>query len=87
MTIQFDGVKFKKARNVVAYRQEGPKAAYLLFGKVAKMGSFEGETVRTVCGRLLAVLPIPLKGHSLTNKAYGVDGKTYLCKDTVCFVS
>lgn len=72
---------------------DGAKPNYVRFGRVVKIGKPVPDnavetnlTFANGCFRVFAT-PVDIEGHSLTNMAYGKDGRAYLCKDGECYVS
>ncbi len=48
---------------------------------------YEGENGVTIATRPVYAIPVPLRGFSLTNMAYGTDGRLYLCIDRICYTA
>ncbi len=101
--MKFDGMNFRVSKTVVAlpvrdedgnlmpYVKQGGEM-YVAFGRVVKEGTFPKGSIKTQYkwkdkGTSVYAKEIKLKGHSLTNMAYGEDGKTYLMYNGKCFIS
>ncbi len=99
----FDGIRFHKNKNIVQmpirdennnlmpYAVDG-KENYVIFGRVVKRGSVPSGAYKTRytwndIGIYVYAKPIKISGHSLTNMAYGEDGKAYLMYKGNCYVS
>lgn len=71
------------------------KEQYAVFGRVTKLGANKKGAFKTNCtwsggdkdGQPVYAVPIPLKGYSQTNLAYGLDGYMYLMMDGACYQS
>jgi hypothetical protein len=97
----FDGLKFRLSQKIVTLPlkdEQGNwhpyvnplRAHYAVFGRVVPAGT--PGAIRTQWwsrkdSTPVYAVPIPLKGHSLTNMAYGEDGKVYLIRDGQIYVS
>lgn len=82
----YKGYKFRKSRTVVSMPNlDSEKKNYVAFGKVYKEGQAPASAIQTQyqwpSRSPVYAKYIPLSGHSLTNMAYGKDGRIYLMLD------
>jgi len=84
----FDGIKFRVNHNIVMLVPGDD--CYVRFGKVVKPGhpiptGAEATKATWPDGEAVIAVPVPVTGHSLSNMAYGADGRIYLAKDGYCY--
>lgn len=100
--MKFKGYNFRVSKTIVMLKgyysptlkvaMENATAAggaYVRFGKVCKESAKGAEATHYTYpnGQSVFALPIEIKGYSLTNMAYGKDGKVYLAKDGGCYTA
>jgi len=95
--MQFDGAWYRRNRCVtVLWQLENERGGgYCVFGMIVSQsvktkvpkGAVKTGRVWTHTGQPQYAVPIPVLAHSLTNLAYGADGRRYLCLDGVCYTS
>jgi hypothetical protein len=90
-TINFKGVRYTHSRKAVTLPRE-PGDPYVRFG-YAEWGATDdqgGKLVKTQwttgSGEPIFAKPIPIRGHGLTNLAYGKNGYAYLLHDGRVYV-
>jgi hypothetical protein len=88
----FKGIRFRRTRTVVTLpfnpNDTSVTAGYVKFGCVCKpnaRGAILTEWQRG--SESLYAKPVPISGYSRTNMAYGLDGRTYLYLDGVCYTA
>lgn len=87
--MNFKGYNFTRARTVVTFPLK-PGENNLRFGRICKpdqKGAEPSSLVYAETQETVYAKPIALKGHSLTNMAFGTDGKVYLSKDGACWTA
>lgn len=87
----FDGIRFRINHNIVMMPQISGEPN-VRFGRVVKPGNptppkAEATKATWPDGAAVIAVPIPVTGHSLTNMAYGADGRIYLGKDGYCYTA
>jgi hypothetical protein len=86
----YKGIKFRHSQRIVGLPGSD---VYVQFGRVVlqdrAVPRHAVKTTRTwvASGAPVYATPIKLKGHSLTNMAYGEDGRTYLMLDGQCYTA
>jgi len=90
--MKWDGMNFKLDRTVAMLRKEEIRGGghYVRFGKIVPQGRVPGPEAEEANliwpgGQRVWAVPIPLTGYSLTNMAYGADGRIYLGYDAMCY--
>lgn len=81
---------FDEEKNTMPY-VEGNQTSFIYFGKVIAKGNKKPlNAIKTAykwqdTGEPVYATPLALKGHSLTNMAYGDKNQIYLAKDARCY--
>ena len=81
---------FDEEKNIMPYVEEN-KNSFIYFGKVIPKGKKKPiNAIKTNYsweekGDFVYAVPLVLKGHSLTNMAYGEKNQIYLAKDARCY--
>jgi len=88
----FKGYNFRKSTTIVQLRNpDRERQNFVMFGKVCPEGTAPANSVLTgyewPSRAAVRAKYIPLKGHSLTNMAYGEDGRVYLLVDGKCYTA
>lgn len=81
----FKGFRFALARKVLPLPRDYSEP-YIKFGRICApdaVGAIKTDYEQE--GQPVFAKPIELRGHSLTNMAYGKDGRVYLLKDGKCY--
>jgi len=92
--MKFDGHNFRVNHNIVMLRRRSEECdSYILFGRrVPEDSPLPADAKPSTrkwrdSGDPVMAVPIPLTGHSLTNMAYGADGRIYLAYDGRCYTA
>lgn len=85
--MRYKGFNFTKAPTVVTLSS---KDNYVRFGRVSHSGAEGAEVTSWVHpqgGNPVWAVPVSVTGYSLTNMAFGADGKMYLAYDGRCYTA
>lgn len=93
--MRYKGYNFRRNKNIVMLKvMAGDSKNYVRFGRIVPQGKPvppNAEATMSVWhGPLrepVLAVPIELTGHSLTNMAYGADGRVYLAYDGWCYTA
>lgn len=87
--MKFKGMNFRHSRRTIAITNK----PYVEFarpvyeGKKLPKNAFATNYRWPDTGNIVWATPIPLKAHSLTNMAYGKDGRVYLAHDGWVYIA